>query len=158
MSKTQNQSINENESNSIQVKRKSKFNKFFSTVTAVMIASSLTLGPMTLRGEDMNENQKKEFLEKVNKYIETKENELKEKIKENDKKIEEAKKKIEENNKAIEEENKKLLKKCNNLKNDIVEADEYCKKNSCSKEDLKMISESKELYKKECVKLIVKSE
>ena len=52
MSKTQIQLTNENESNSIQKSKKSKFNKFFSTVTAVMIASSIALGPMTLRGEE----------------------------------------------------------------------------------------------------------
>jgi septal ring factor EnvC (AmiA/AmiB activator) len=164
-----------------------KFNNIFSTAIAVMIASSIALGPMTLRGEETETKKDikkavqlmEKEIEKNNKKIEknNKENEKsKEKIKEADRTIKEAderiqladerikkadeniqkaEKEIDKNNKAIEEENKKLLKKCNNLKNDIVEADKYCKKNTCSKEDLKLIGESKELYKTECEKLVV---
>ena len=38
-----------------------KFNKFFSTISIVMIASSLTLGPMTLRAEDTTQKQVESF-------------------------------------------------------------------------------------------------
>jgi chromosome segregation ATPase len=50
---TQIQTINGNESNTIQKKsKKNKFNKFFTTVSAVMIASSIALSPMTLRADE----------------------------------------------------------------------------------------------------------
>jgi len=177
--------------------RKSKFNKFFSTVTAVMIASSIALSPMTLRAED---TETKENIKEVIRLLEDKVEKSKEKIKENDKiveknnkenekskekikeadrtikeaderiqladerikeadeNIQKADKEIDKNKKILGEANNKLLKKCKELKNDIIEADEYCKKNTCSNDDLKMIGETKELYRTECTKILVKSE
>ena len=108
---TQIQRINGNESNTIQKKsKKNKFNKFFTTVSAVMIASSIALSPMTLRAED---TETKENIKEVIRLLEDKVEKSKEKIKENDKIVE-------KNNK----ENEKSKEKIKEADRTIKEADE----------------------------------
>ena len=161
MNKTTQIKSEESQINVNKNQRKSKFNKFFSTVTAVMIASSIALGPMTLRGEETGDG--------IKKYTEMKKEELKEKIKENDKKIEEAKKKIEEANKKIEENNKaieeakkqemearnKLKKDCIDLEKWLVQVKNHCSKNECTTDQKKIIVEKDKEYSRNCEELLV---
>jgi len=171
---TQIQTINGNESNTIQKKsKKNKFNKFFTTVSAVMIASSIALSPMTLRADDTDKKEKKnhtteEVIELIDKKIEEN-NKIIEKnnkdIEQNNKDIEQSKKKIEENKKKMEIEKKKLeearnkLKtKCESMGNNIQLAEKYCTENECTKEQKEILKKSKNTYNEECVRFVAKSE
>ena len=145
MSKTQIQLTNENESNSIQKSKKSKFNKFFSTVTAVMIASSIAMGPMTLRGEE-TENKDKPYTVK----------DVKEDLKEMKKTVNEIKIEIEkrkaEEMKKVEEATKEY---CAKAEVNIPIMKKYCSENKCTDEQNKILTESLKNYKEKCEKLIV---
>jgi len=126
--------------------KKSKFNKFFSTVTAVMIASSIALGPMTLRGEDTENKKEKTYTVKdVREDLK----EMKETLNKTQKEIE--KRKAEEL-KKIEEANKEY---CAALETNIPQMKKYCSENKCTEEQNKILTTSLKDYKEKCEKLIV---
>jgi chromosome segregation ATPase len=85
--------------------RKSKFNKFFSTVTAVMIASSIAIGPMTLRGE---ETETKKDIKKAVQLMEKEIEKNNKKIEENNKENEKSKEKIKEADRTIKEADERI--------------------------------------------------
>jgi septal ring factor EnvC (AmiA/AmiB activator) len=151
-----------------------KLNNLFSTVTTVMIASSIALVPMTLRGEETEDKNQITYEELIKKSKESTEELRKageknmkeglegikkadEKIEKADAEIERSKKEIEDAKKKIEEADKKIeeaKKLCLNLNNWLIKAEEYCSKNKCSEEDNKIVNEKKKEYQENCSELM----
>jgi chromosome segregation ATPase len=150
-----------------------------------MIASSIAMGPMTLRGEETEKKTPtvqdvrekldgmKETVKKTLETIEEKKAEEKKKIEEADKKIKESKKRVEESNKKVEESNKRVeesnkrveesnkrvkeadKKYCAELETNIPLMKDYCSKNECGEEQNKILKRSLKDYKEICEKLVV---
>ncbi len=129
-----------------------KFNKFFSTVTAVMIASSLTLGPMTLRAEDTENKDKQYTKQEVLDALTKVKEENNKKIKEADERIKKADKEINEAKEKLENINKKY---CSDLEKIIPAMKDYCSKNKCTEDQNKKMTEAQKEYKDNCEKLVV---